>query len=93
MESQSGEVSGSKKKIWSLTEDHLILLLSFLCAAILILLLVVAVLACCLCVTRRKYNVERSVNVYNSTSSLDGVSTVESHRGGVAPQKGYSAYD
>jgi hypothetical protein len=72
--------ASSSKKIWNLSEQNLILLLAFLGAFILILILAVAVLACCLCVTRRRYNVARSANVYNSNSTLDRSSLSENQR-------------
>jgi len=83
--------ANSSKKVWNLTEQHLILILALLSALILILILVVAVLACCLCVTKRKYNVERSANVYNSSTTLDSRSAADNQRGGGA-RKNYVDY-
>jgi len=81
---------GSSRKVWNLTEPNLILILAFLSAFILILLLVICVLACCLCVTRRKYNVARSGNVYNSNTTLDSRSGNDNQRG--AARKSYPDY-
>jgi len=79
-EAQAG-YSPQQGTIWNLTQSNLILILALLSAAILLLILTVVVLACCLCVTKRKYNVERSANMYGSdNSTMDGVSTVEGHR-------------
>jgi len=80
-EAQSGSTQ-QQSTMWGLTRDNLILILALLSAAILLLILAVVVLACCLCSTKRKYNVERSNNIYTAdNSTIDGISTVEAHRG------------
>jgi len=80
MKTEPESQGSSPKKIWNLTEQNLIILLAFLSAFIVILLLVVCVLCCCLCATRRKYNVARSANVYNSNTTLDRSSVNENQR-------------
>jgi Flp pilus assembly protein TadB len=80
-EAQGGTYD-NEVKIWNLTESNMILILCILCAIILLLLIIVIILACFLCITRRKYNVERTANIFRSeTSTVDGVSTVDAHRG------------
>lgn len=88
-------VQNGDNKIWGLSSRDFIILIACLCAAILLLLLLVLVLACLLCVTRRKYNVERNANMYPSSSSIDGISAVESQPAGQRYSKqGYaSPYD
>jgi Flp pilus assembly protein TadB len=92
MEEQFG-VQDKPERMWNLSTSNMILILCFLCAAILILILAVVALACCLCITRRRYNVERQANIYQSNSTIDRISTVEVQRGMGNHNKGAATHD
>jgi hypothetical protein len=82
MEAQGSVNANKQERMWNLSTTNMIIILACLCGAMLIFIIIIIILSIFLCVTKRRYSVERSANLFRSeTSTMDGISTVESQGG------------
>jgi hypothetical protein len=68
---------------YGLTGSQWIIIVACLAAFIFLLILLIIILACCLCITRKRYIVQKDENAHfhsesGTVDSVDGVSTVSS---------------